>query len=183
MILLGIFAWLRKNVDGVFVAALLTVIGYSINDSVIVFDRIREQRRLRAAEPLSVVANDACMHTIPRTINTGLGALFILTALYFLGGETLTDFALALIVGILVGTYSSVFTAAPLAVAIDRLSPAPVPAESLGVTARETASLQSRREPAAVVAATDTASAGTTSPATRPQWKRRATARKRRRRR
>lgn len=122
MILLGIFAWLGKEVDGVFVAALLTVIGYSINDSVVVFDRIREQRRARSREPLEVVANDAALQTIPRTINTGLGALFILFALYFLGGETLTDFALALIVGILIGTYSSVFTAAPLAVAFERLS-------------------------------------------------------------
>ncbi|MDP9072219.1 MAG: hypothetical protein M3N68_13250, partial [Actinomycetota bacterium] len=64
-------------------------------------------------------ANDACLQTIPRTVNTGLGALFILVALYLLGGETLTDFALALLIGILVGTYSSLFTAAPLAVAIE----------------------------------------------------------------
>ena len=116
VLLLGIFAWLGKSIDGVFVAAVLTVIGYSINDSVVVFDRIRELRRARPAEPLVEVANDACLQTVPRTINTGLGALFILVALYFLGGETLTDFALALLIGILVGTYSSVFTAAPLAV-------------------------------------------------------------------
>lgn len=122
VILLGIFAWLGKEIDGVFIAALLTVIGYSINDSVVVFDRIREQRRARAKETLAAVANDAALQTVPRTINTGLGALFILFALYFLGGETLTDFALALIVGILIGTYSSVFTAAPLAVAFEKLS-------------------------------------------------------------
>ena len=119
VILLGVFAWLGKQLDGVFLAALLTVIGYSINDSVVVFDRIREQRRARSREPLARVANDACLQTLPRTINTGLGALFILGALYVLGGDTLTDFALALIVGILVGTYSSVFTAAPLAVALE----------------------------------------------------------------
>ena len=117
VILLGVFAWLGKELDGVFLAALLTVIGYSINDSVVVFDRIREHRRARSKEPFVRVANDACLQTLPRTINTGLGALFILGALYVLGGDTLTDFALALIVGILVGTYSSVFTAAPLAVA------------------------------------------------------------------
>jgi SecD/SecF fusion protein len=114
LILLGIFAWLGKGVDGVFLAALLTVIGYSVNDSVVIFDRIRELRRARPKDPLVDVANDACLQTVPRTINTGLGALFILTALYFLGGETLTDFALALLIGILVGTYSSVFTATPL---------------------------------------------------------------------
>lgn len=120
VILLGVFAWLGRDVDGVFVAALLTVVGYSLNDSVVVFDRIREQRAARSKEPLEVVANDACLQTVPRTINTGLGALFILVTLYLLGGETLTDFALALIVGILVGTYSSIFTAAPLAVRLER---------------------------------------------------------------
>ncbi|MDP8938002.1 MAG: protein translocase subunit SecD [Actinomycetota bacterium] len=126
VILLGVFAWLGKELDGVFLAALLTVIGYSINDSVVVFDRIREQRRARSKEALVRVANDACLQTLPRTINTGLGALFILGALYVLGGDTLTDFALALIVGILVGTYSSVFTAAPLAVALEGRGSPPV---------------------------------------------------------
>jgi SecD/SecF fusion protein len=96
-----------------------------VNDTVVIFDRIRELRRSRPREPLPGVVNDACLQTVPRTINTGLGALFILATLYFLGGETLTDFALALLVGILVGTYSSVFTASPLLVAIERLAPAP----------------------------------------------------------
>jgi SecD/SecF fusion protein len=122
VLLLGVFAWLGKELDGIFVAALLTVIGYSVNDSVVVFDRIRELRRGRQREPLREVANDACLQTIPRTINTGLGALFILVALYLLGGQTLRDFALALLVGIVVGTYSSVFTATPLAVRLEGLS-------------------------------------------------------------
>jgi SecD/SecF fusion protein len=65
-ILLGVFAWLGKPIDGVFLAALLTVIGYSVNDSVVVFDRIRELLRLRRREPLATVANDACLQTIPR---------------------------------------------------------------------------------------------------------------------
>jgi SecD/SecF fusion protein len=120
VILLGVFAWAGKTLDGVFLAALLTVVGYSINDSVVVFDRIRELRKARPRDPLATVANDACLQTVPRTINTGLGALFILVALYFLGGETLTDFALALLIGIAVGTYSSVCTAAPLVVALER---------------------------------------------------------------
>jgi SecD/SecF fusion protein len=119
-ILLGLFAWLGKPVDGVFLAALLTVIGYSVNDSVVVFDRIRERLRGRTREPLVRLANDACLQTIPRTVNTGLGALFILAALFVLGGDTLTDFALALLVGILVGTYSSVFVATPLLVAFEQ---------------------------------------------------------------
>jgi SecD/SecF fusion protein len=119
-ILFGLFAWLGKPLDGVFLAALLTVIGYSVNDSVVVFDRIRERLRRRTREPLASLVNDACLQTIPRTINTGLGAVFILAALFVLGGETLTDFALALLVGILVGTYSSMFVAAPLLVAFER---------------------------------------------------------------
>ncbi len=127
LILMGVFAWLGKEIDGVFLAALLTVIGYSINDSVVVFDRIRERRRERSSESLEKVANDACLETFPRTINTGLGALFILIALYFLGGDSLRDFALALIIGVAVGTYSSVFTAAPLCVMLDRWKPAPTP--------------------------------------------------------
>jgi SecD/SecF fusion protein len=120
VILLGLFAWLGKPLDGVFLAALLTVIGYSVNDSVVVFDRIRERLRSRTREPLASLVNNACLQTIPRTVNTGLGALFILAALFVLGGDTLTDFALALLAGILVGTYSSVFVAAPLLVAFER---------------------------------------------------------------
>ena len=119
-ILLGVFAWLGKELDGVCLAALLTVIGYSINDTVVVFDRIREHWGARKGGSFESVANEACLQTIPRTVNTGLGALFILVALYILGGETLTDFALALLIGIVVGTWSSVFTAAPLAVALER---------------------------------------------------------------
>jgi SecD/SecF fusion protein len=91
----------------------------------VVFDRIRERLRARTRDPLATLANDACLQTIPRTINTGLGALFILAALFVLGGDTLTDFALALGVGILVGTYSSVFVATPLLVAFEGASGRP----------------------------------------------------------
>jgi SecD/SecF fusion protein len=147
LILVGIFAWLGKEIDGVFLAALLTVIGYSINDSVVVFDRIRERRRERSSEPLEKVANDACLETFPRTVNTGLGAFFILLALYFLGGESLQDFALALIVGIAVGTYSSVLTAAPLCVMLDRWKPAPVPVRKAASARRKPAPSSARRQP------------------------------------
>ncbi|GGM47864.1 protein translocase subunit SecD [Dactylosporangium sucinum] len=118
LVLIGVFAWLGKPVDGVFLAALLTVIGYSVNDSVVVFDRIRELVRAARGKrlPLAAVANTACLQTVPRTVNTGLGAVFVLTALALRGGDSLVDFATALLVGILVGTYSSVFLATPLAV-------------------------------------------------------------------
>jgi SecD/SecF fusion protein len=154
VILVGIFAWLGKDIDGVFIAALLTVIGYSINDSVVIFDRIREQRQLRTKEPVAVVTNDACLQTIPRTINTGMGALFILFALYFLGGETLTDFALALIIGILAGTYSSVFTASPLVVAFENFAARKEPAPSA----------RSAKAPASKVPASRAATAKGTEP-------------------
>jgi len=127
VILIGVFAWMGKTFDGVFLAALLTVIGYSINDSVVIFDRIREQQALHPDDPMEEIANDACLQTVPRTINTGLGALLILVSLFVLGGDTLGDFALALLIGMVVGTYSSVFTAAPIAIALERRYPRPPP--------------------------------------------------------
>ena len=126
-ILIGVFAWLGKTFDGVFLAALLTVVGYSLNDSVVIFDRIREQRELRPDDPIEQIANDACLQTIPRTINTGMGATLILATLFILGGDTLADFALALLIGITIGSYSSVFTAAPLAIGLDTRYPPPPP--------------------------------------------------------
>ena len=163
LILLGIFAWLGKDIDGVFIAALLTVIGYSINDTVVIFDRIREQRALRPKEPLEVVANEACLSTVPRTINTGLGALFILVALFLLGGETLTNFALALILGILLGTYSSVFTAAPAVIAFEQMSGAGAAPVSHPAQARSKTRSQGSSEPVA-----ETTSSSST-PAVRPR--------------
>ncbi|GGX29142.1 protein translocase subunit SecD [Streptomyces lomondensis] len=120
VILVGVFAWLGKPLDGVFLAALLTVIGYSVNDSVVVFDRIRELWRRDRKAPLPLLTNQAILQTLPRTVNTGMGAALILTALAVLGTDTLTDFALALLIGLAIGTYSSVFTAAPLAIEINQ---------------------------------------------------------------
>lgn len=120
VILLGVFAWLGKPVDGVFLAALLTVVGYSVNDSVVLFDRVRELARRTSRARFPGVVNQAILQTLPRTVNTGMGAAFILTALAVLGGSSLTDFALALLIGIAVGTCSSVFTAAPLVIRLHR---------------------------------------------------------------
>ncbi len=98
IILVGVFAWLGKPVDGVFLAALLTVIGYSVNDSVVLFDRTRELLgRAGRRAPFARLANDAILQTL-----------------------SLTDFALALLIGVGVGTYSLVFTASPLAIALWR---------------------------------------------------------------
>jgi SecD/SecF fusion protein len=127
VIVVGVFAWLGKPIDGVFLAALLTVIGYSVNDSVVVFDRVRELWGARPKATFAEVANAGALQTVPRTVNTGIGALFILAALALLGGDSLTDFAIALLIGILVGTYSSVFTATPLAVVLERYAKSPPP--------------------------------------------------------
>jgi SecD/SecF fusion protein len=120
VILVGVFAWLGKPLDGVFLAALLTVTGYSVNDSVVVFDRVRELWRRDRTAPLPALTDRAIVQTLPRTLNTGMGAALILAALAVLGGDSLTDFALALLIGLVIGTYSSVFTATPLAIELDR---------------------------------------------------------------
>jgi SecD/SecF fusion protein len=173
----------------VFLAALLTVIGYSINDSVVVFDRVRELRRARSKDPLLEVANDACLETVPRTINTGLGALFILFTLYFLGGETLTDFALALLICIFVGTYSSVFTATPLAVWFeavrDRRKVEPARRPAAPAAPAPAAPAKERRSDDATAASATTAAPAKRSPkppvgpAPRPRKQRRKPAKKR----
>lgn len=127
-IVVGAFAWLGRPLDGVFLAALLTVIGYSVNDSVVVFDRIREAltRRPpgRSGPPFHRLAGRAVLSTLPRTVNTGLSTLVILAALLVLGGDTLADFALALLIGIVAGTISTISVATPLAIELQRRHPA-----------------------------------------------------------
>jgi SecD/SecF fusion protein len=122
-VVVGSFAWLDRPLDGVFLAALLTVIGYTVNDSVVVFDRIREARVGRSAgmrhPPFHRVVGRAVTATLPRTLNTGLSTMVLLVALLVLGGGTLVDFALALLIGILVGRCSTVSVAAPLAIELD----------------------------------------------------------------
>jgi SecD/SecF fusion protein len=119
VLLIGAFAWFGRPVDAVFLAAVLTVIGYSVNDTVVVFDRIRELVRAPGGRSFAAVANLGCLQTVPRTVNTGLGAVFVLVALAVLGRDSLVDFAVALLIGIIAGTYSSVFLAAPLAIAFE----------------------------------------------------------------
>lgn len=115
ILVVGLFAWLQKPIDGIFLAAAMTIIGLSVNDTVVVFDRIRERWWGSKPEDEFVdVANTAAVETIPRTVNTGLGSMFILAALVLLGGDSLEDFAIALLVGLVVGTVSSVTVATPL---------------------------------------------------------------------
>ncbi len=119
IIMFGVYAIVGREIDSPFVAAILTVIGYSVMDSIIIFDRIRENLQLFRKESYSHVVNLSINQTMTRSINTLITVLITLFALYFFGGETLKNFAFALIVGCSVGAYSSIFLAAPIVVMID----------------------------------------------------------------
>ncbi|MGO0122711.1 protein translocase subunit SecF [Desulfothermobacter acidiphilus] len=115
LVVLGIFSLLQLEVDSSFVAAVLTTLGYSLHDTVIVFDRIRENIKIRRlSEPLGDVINLSIWQTLTRSVNTVMTVLFVLLALYFLGGATLKTFVLALIIGVVSGAYSSICDASPL---------------------------------------------------------------------
>ncbi|MFE7135448.1 protein translocase subunit SecD [Streptomyces sp. NPDC057638] len=123
LLVVGLFAWLGKPVDSVFLAALLTVIGYSVNDTVVVLDRLRELRRRSPRGAWPELADRAVAQTLPRTVNTGMGALFVLVALAVLGGDSLRDFSIALLAGVVLGIASTIFTAMPLAVSLQGRHP------------------------------------------------------------
>ena len=111
---LGIFYILNKEINLLFVTALLTIAGYSLTDTVVVFDRIRENLRRRKRESLEMVINNGINQVLSRTIVVSLTTLLVVAALFFFGGEVIHDFSLALLLGILVGNYSSIFLASPL---------------------------------------------------------------------
>jgi preprotein translocase subunit SecF len=116
----GVFSLLNKEITLDVVAALLTVIGYSVNDSIVVLDRIRENLRTRQRRSLAETIDAAINQTLSRTVITGVSTLLVVIALFFVGGEVIHDFAFALLVGIIVGTYSSIFVVAPLLVEWER---------------------------------------------------------------
>jgi preprotein translocase subunit SecF len=114
IIVLGFFSLLQVDFDLSVLAAVLAVIGYSLNDTIVVFDRIRENfRRMRKGSAVEVI-NGSVNQTLSRTLMTSGTTLLVLLALYFVGGEVIRSFALALIVGIVVGTYSSIYVASPV---------------------------------------------------------------------
>lgn len=118
----GLLSILQVEINSAFVAALLTVVGYSINDSVVIFDRIRENMKLRRRDPFDQVVNSSLWQTMPRSINTSVTTEFVLVSLFLFGGATIHDFALALLIGITAGAYSSIFTASPIVVLWRRAS-------------------------------------------------------------
>jgi len=120
LIPLGVFAYLGKfyNVEITIpiIAALLTILGFSVHDTIVIFDRIRENLLKRSSQSFEEIVNWSLNQTLGRSINTVLTVLFVVLSLYFFGGETLKYFSLALIVGIICGAYSSIFIAPPLLV-------------------------------------------------------------------
>lgn len=118
IIVLGVFALFQWTFDLSVLAALLAVIGYSLNDTIVVADRIRENfRKMREGDSVHII-NESIHQTISRTINTSGTTLVVLLALYFLGGEAINNFALALMIGVVVGTYSSIYVAANMLIAL-----------------------------------------------------------------
>ena len=111
---LGIFFILGKEINLILITALLTIAGYSLTDTVVVFDRIRENLKMRQKETVEAIMNISINEVLSRTIVTSLTVLLTSFALFFFGGEVLHDFSLAMILGVCVGTYSSVFVASPI---------------------------------------------------------------------
>lgn len=118
LIVLGIFSILGHfyhiEIDSLFVTAMLTVLGFSVHDTIIVFDRIRENLKVYAGQPMDFIVNHSITQTLVRSLNTSLTVLFVLLAMLLFGGETIRYFVLALFIGIITGTYSSIFVASPI---------------------------------------------------------------------
>jgi preprotein translocase subunit SecF len=116
-ITVGIFSVFDKEFTLPIIAALLTIIGYSLNDTIIVFDRIRENLRKYHKNPLEIILNRSVNETLSRTLLTSVTTLFVVVTLFIVGGGIIHDFAFALIIGVIVGTYSSIFVASPILLA------------------------------------------------------------------
>jgi len=120
IVVVGIFAILGTlfgtQIDALFVTAMMTVIGFSVHDTIVVFDRIRENRARHAGEPFDQIVNHSILQTFGRSINTSLTVVITLLALFFFAGSAIHYFVLALLIGIISGTYSSIFNASPLLV-------------------------------------------------------------------
>lgn len=120
LVLLGVFSifghFLGVEIDSLFVTAILTVIGFSVHDTIVVFDRIRENLKRAGGQNFSQVVNDSILQTLDRSLNTSLTVILVLTALLLFGGDSIRWFVVALLIGVTSGTYSSIFNAAPLLV-------------------------------------------------------------------
>lgn len=127
LILTGLFAVLGREVNAPFVAALLTVVGYSVHDTIVIYDRIRENVKLRKGRDYPETVNISLLETMARSVNTILTVLFTVAALFVLGGPTIRDFSLALLIGVTSGGYSSIFNASQLVVVWKQWGKKPAP--------------------------------------------------------
>jgi preprotein translocase subunit SecF len=120
VVVVGAFAILgtffHVEIDALFVTAMLTVIGFSVHDTIVVFDRVRENKARHAGEPIDAIVNHSILQTFARSIMTSLTVVLTLLALFLFGGSAISDFILALLIGIVSGTYSSIFVASPILV-------------------------------------------------------------------
>jgi preprotein translocase subunit SecF len=114
IITLGIFSLLQLEVTLAIIAAFLTIVGYSLNDTIVVFDRIRENLKVLRRDAYEAIVNKSLNQSLSRTIVTSMTTLLVVVILYFFGGEVIKNFAFALIVGVVIGTYSSIFVASPI---------------------------------------------------------------------
>ena len=114
LIVLGIFSLLQKEITISIIAAVLTIVGYSLNNTIVILDRLRENIKFKTREPFDNLINMSINQSLSRTINTALTTIIPILTLYFFGGNILSDFALALFIGMIAGTYSSIFIASPL---------------------------------------------------------------------
>lgn len=116
----GVFVWLGKEVDTLFVVALLSIMGISVHDTIVVFDRIRENLKLKVSNDFATTVGMSLRQTFTRSINTSLTVMLVLATLFFFGPASTRDFSLILWIGIAIGTYSSVFIASPLLVVLEK---------------------------------------------------------------
>ncbi len=126
IVVVGAFALLghffQIEIDSLFITALLTVIGFSVHDTIVVFDRVRENLKKHSDFSFEQIVNHSILQTFARSLNTSLTVVFVLLALFLFGGESIKNFILALLIGIISGTYSSIFNAAPLLVVWQKLT-------------------------------------------------------------
>ena len=116
---IGIFSVLQIKFDLAIIAALLTIVGYSLNDTVVIYDRIREELRKYKKMPIMELINQALNLTLSRTLMTSITTLLALFSLYLFGGEVIKGFTFAMIWGVLIGTYSSIFIASPILIGLN----------------------------------------------------------------
>jgi preprotein translocase subunit SecF len=114
LIVVGLFSIFQWQIDSAFIAAILTIIGYSINDTIVIFDRVRENLRMKKKDELPTLLNKSIMQTMNRSVNTVLTCLFPLVTLYFFGGSTIKTFVLTMLIGFIFGAYSSICVASPV---------------------------------------------------------------------